>query len=57
MGQTNLILGLMMCKLLAFGIAGATLLLGRKVTTYNVWFCLLILWNSALITGRAASLY
>jgi hypothetical protein len=57
MGQTNPVLGLMMCKLFAFGIAGATLLLGRKVTTYNVWFCLLNLWNGALISGRAAGIY
>jgi hypothetical protein len=35
MGQTNPILGLVVCKLLAFGVAGAALLLGRKLTIYN----------------------
>ena len=57
MGQTNPILGLLMCRLLAFGIAGATLQLGRKVTMYNVWFSCLALWNCALISGRALGLF
>lgn len=53
MRQTNPILGLVMCKLLAFGIAGVALLLGRRLTLYNVWFFCLALWNCALISGRA----
>ncbi len=57
MAHTNPILGLVMCKLIAFAIAGITLLLGRKVTIYNRWFSLLIVWNCALITGRAAGFY
>ena len=57
MGQTNPILGLVMCKLLAFGLAGTALLLGRKLTLYNVWFFCLALWNCAMISGRAAGFY
>jgi len=54
MAQTNPILGLVLCKLLAFALAGITLLLGRKVTLYNRWFSLLIVWNCGLIAVRAA---
>ena len=57
MGQTNPILGLMICRLLAFGIAGIALLLGRKLTLYSRWFFCLALWNCALISGRAAGFY
>ena len=54
MAQTNPLLGLVICKVLAFALAGVTLLLGRRVTLYNRWFCLLIVWNCALIAGRAS---
>lgn len=57
MARTNPIVGLAICKLLAFALAGITLLLGRKVTIYNRWFSLLILWNCALITGRAVGFF
>ncbi len=54
MAHTNPILGLLICKLLAFALAGVTLLLHKSVTIYNCWFSLLIVWNCALITGRVA---
>ena len=57
MAHTNPVLGLAMCKLIAFALAGITLRLGRKVTIYNRWFSLLVMWNCALITGRAAGVY
>ena len=57
MGHTNPILGLVMCKLVVFGIAGTALLLGRKLTLYNRWFFCLALWNCALISGRALGFY
>ena len=56
MGQTNPILGLLTCKLLAFALAGVTLLLGRRVTIYNRWFSFVVVWNCALISGRVAGL-
>ena len=57
MARTNPIVGLAICKLLAFALAGITLLLGRKVTIYNRWFSFLVLWNCTLITGRAAGFF
>jgi hypothetical protein len=56
MGQTNPVLGLAACKVLAFALAGVTLLLGRRVTIYNRWFSFVIVWNCALISGRVAGL-
>jgi hypothetical protein len=53
MGQTDPLLGLVICKLLAFVLAGI-ILLGRTVTIDNRWFALLTVWNCALIAGRAA---
>ena len=57
MAHTNPILGLAICKLIAFALAGVALLLGRRLTIYNRWFSLLVLWNCALITGRATGIF